>query len=148
MDVSGKKPMRSFENVEAIAKSLLKKHKLGKWDFVFDKATRRAGATHYRDKKISMAKDFALKAPLKQVKNTILHEIAHVLVGPKHGEKWVKTAKKIGCSGDVRHNITFTKKEWKVTCTKKCFVSYISKKLKPAQKCKTCKSKVICKKTK
>jgi hypothetical protein len=44
-----------------------------------------------------------------EILDTILHEIAHALVGHKeaHGPVWVAKAKEIGCSGCPTHSMRF-----------------------------------------
>ena len=56
-------------------------------------------------------------------KDTILHEIAHALVGPSHGHNaiWRRKAREIGCSAMRCHNLTFTKARWIMTCPNGCF---------------------------
>ena len=59
--------------------------------------------------------------PDSYVYNVMLHEIAHALVGPGkgHGEEWVRTAQRIGCTGEARTIVPLPKSfyEWIGTCT-------------------------------
>ena len=46
--------------------------------------------------------DFATEARPEVIKNTILHEIAHAIVGygvSAHGSEWKRMAMSIGCNG-------------------------------------------------
>ena len=63
------------------------------------------------------------KKNLKEIKNTILHEIAHALVGPKHGhnEIWKQKALEIGCDAERCHYVVFSKPKYKLTCSNSCF---------------------------
>lgn len=90
--------------IKNMAKELMTNHSLVGWSFKFDKARRRCGLCNYRSKTISVSEFYALNNPIEMVKNTILHEIAHVLVGSGHGHdrKWKVTAMTIGCNGDTR----------------------------------------------
>ncbi len=83
------------------ARSLLQQHGLEDWSIGLDRARRRAGACHYATKTISLSRPLtALHSP-EEVRDTILHEVAHALVGPSHGHDavWRARALAIGCSG-------------------------------------------------
>lgn len=69
------------------------------WKFKMDKANRRFGVCKHRSKTISISTNLTLLNSEEQVTDTILHEIAHALVGPKHGHDyvWKAKAEEIGC---------------------------------------------------
>ncbi len=104
--------------IGAQAETLLKKHGLGDWRFGFDQASRRGGRCAFDQREISLSEQFATAASRAEVTDTILHEIAHALVGPKHGHDavWKDTARRIGCSGRVTHDIDFSTARWILTC--------------------------------
>ena len=54
------------------------------WKFKFDNAKRRFGCCYYSTKTISLSKSMANLNP-NEIKNTILHEIAHILTGIGNG---------------------------------------------------------------
>jgi hypothetical protein len=63
------------------------------WTFAWDSARRRAGATHFDLRgggKITLARDIMAGWSLADCENTIRHEIAHALAGPRagHGPRW------------------------------------------------------------
>ncbi len=76
------------------------------WYFEFDLARRRFGCTHYGTKQITLSKVLTKLNDEKRVRNTILHEIAHVLVGKGQGHnyKWKHKAIEIGCDGRRQYN--------------------------------------------
>lgn len=88
--------------IAARAQEALREHGLAAegWRFRWDQAKRRAGACHFRTKTISLsAPIFRLEANRSDVEDTILHEIAHALVGPgvpAHGRIWQLKALAIG----------------------------------------------------
>lgn len=55
------------------------------WSFEFDTAKRRFGCCNYTHKVISLSAPLTTANEEAQVKDTILHEIAHALVGYGHG---------------------------------------------------------------
>ena len=105
--------------IEMEAEILLQKHRLESWRFGFDHAMRRGGRCTFDRHEISVSEQFAFAASDEEVTDTILHEIAHALVGPKHGHDatWKAMAKRIGCSGHVTHDIDFSSARWVLTCT-------------------------------
>ena len=84
-----------------LGRRLLDEHGLPDWILVFDRAKRRAGVCRPARKKIGLSGPLTAIHPEDEVRDTILHEIAHALVGPQHGhdQVWRATALRIGCSG-------------------------------------------------
>ena len=83
-----------------LAVSLMCKHALVSkgWSFQFDESVRRFGYCDYRIKTISLSRVLVELNPIEQVRDTILHEVAHALAGPtaKHGRVWQLMAQSIG----------------------------------------------------
>ncbi|MCE9589974.1 MAG: SprT-like domain-containing protein [Planctomycetes bacterium] len=72
-----------------LALDLMKRHGLIGWSFAFDHAKRRFGTCRPGQKRITLSKTLAFLNPEPQVRETILHEIAHALTpGDAHGAKW------------------------------------------------------------
>ncbi|NBT51009.1 MAG: hypothetical protein EBT12_05555, partial [Marivivens sp.] len=66
----------------------------------FDDAKTRFGQCRYTPKEISLSRPLTKANDEEQVRDTILHEIAHALTpGEGHGNVWKKVAIKIGCDG-------------------------------------------------
>lgn len=107
-----------LDAVAAEAESLMERHGLARWSFQFDDASVRAGCCNFRAKVISLSRLFALRAPDDEVRDTVLHEIAHALVGPEHGHDrvWLAAARSIGCSGRRCHEVQFTPPRYIVSC--------------------------------
>ena len=109
---------RRLAETASQAEQLLSEHGLAEWSFQFDDASRRAGCCDYQTKVISLASQFALAATPAEVRDTILHEIAHALVGPRHNHDsvWKATARSIGCTADRCHSVTFAPSKYIVSC--------------------------------
>ena len=111
--------------VKMLADKLLDEHGLIEkgWHFSFDRAKRRAGSCKFSKKEITIAKAYAEQQEVMEIKNTILHEIAHALVGSQHGHSqiWRKKAKEIGCDASRCHHIVFSKPKYILTCNNRCF---------------------------
>ena len=110
--------LQRLESIADKAGELLHKHGLSHWGFQFDNARRRGGLCDYRNKMVCMSEQFALRVDDDEVADTLLHEIAHALVGQEHGhdEIWRAMAKKIGCSGIRTHDANFSLPKWIVSC--------------------------------
>lgn len=93
---------------EQLAVRLMTKHNLfnQNWKFAFDNARQRLGFCSYRKKTISLSKNYVSLLEEDEITDTILHEIAHALVGRKqgHGYTWRKKAIEIGCNGKRLYN--------------------------------------------
>lgn len=93
----------NLHETRKLAEQLMAKHQLNYsgWRFEFDSARRRAGVCKHRKKVIGLSKYLLPHMKEDKVKDTLLHEIAHALVGPKHGHDWVwrNKAIEIGCNG-------------------------------------------------
>jgi hypothetical protein len=87
-------------DVRTLAVKLMTKHGLieSGWRFEWDKAETRIGCCHYGSKRITLSKLLVPNLPRSEVRNTILHEIAHALVGPRrgHGPIWQAKAIEVG----------------------------------------------------
>lgn len=72
------------------------------WRFRLDNAVRRAGCCHQSTHLITISRHYIALNDELYVRNTMLHEIAHALVGPGHGHDrvWKAQAIAIGCTGD------------------------------------------------
>ena len=84
-----------------MAESLLRQHGLEGWRVEYDAAKRRAGICRFHDRVIGLSGPLTKLHTEDEVRDTVLHEVAHALVGPHHGhdEAWRRTAMRIGCSG-------------------------------------------------
>lgn len=106
-----------------LAIELMNQHGLleSNWYFSFDNAKRRFGCCNYGLKQISLSKHLVSLNTEGNVKNTILHEIAHALVGFKHHHDavWKAKAREIGCTGDRCYsskNVTTPEAKYLLVC--------------------------------
>jgi hypothetical protein len=90
---------------------------LSDWRFEIGRAVRRLGVCRYRTRTIGVSA-FVLDQP-HELRNTLLHEIAHALVGPRqgHGPVWRAMARRIGARPE-RCNTTAVvpKGKWQANC--------------------------------
>jgi predicted SprT family Zn-dependent metalloprotease len=130
-----------------LATSKLKHHGLTDWRIGTDKARARAGACHFGTRTITLSK-FFLSDPRTtdaEVLNTVLHEIAHVLGGPHHDDRWRTVALAIGCDGRTCFSRSIVKEKWRLHCP--CgtvdFLRHVVKDVMLTKSCTTCLGKLV-----
>ena len=91
-----------LREVSVMATDCIGEYGLTGWRFEFDNAKVRAGACHFRTKKITLSRHLMAGWSYEAVQNVILHEVAHAIVGPLHDHdaKWQRQARSMGCTGD------------------------------------------------
>jgi predicted SprT family Zn-dependent metalloprotease len=84
-----------------LATELMEEHGLRDWTVTLDRAKTRAGSCRWTGREISLSSHLTRLHDEAEVRDTILHEIAHALVGPGHGHDavWRARAVAIGSSG-------------------------------------------------
>jgi predicted SprT family Zn-dependent metalloprotease len=87
------------------ALQLLNEHGLYEqgWHFQFSNHKTIVGQCDYRAKVIKFSTNFLMKNDEDFITDTLLHEIAHALVGKDvqaHGYEWRMKARAIGCNGE------------------------------------------------
>ena len=84
-----------------MAEELVREHRLEGWSVQFDTAKRRAGVCRFGDRVIGLSAPLTRLHGEAEVRDTVLHEIAHAIVGPRHGHDavWRETARRIGSTG-------------------------------------------------
>ena len=88
------------------------------WKFGFDLAPARGGICRDTEKQITLSVTYCLKASEAEIVDTILHEIAHAIVGPGHGHDavWKAAAQRIGCTAERCHRVEHTIPRWQGQC--------------------------------
>lgn len=83
-------------------RSLMAEHGLRFWSFDWDRAVKRRGQTDYTNRHITMSRALTEIASEEEAEQTMLHEIAHALVGVGHGHGsvWLRQARAIGFKGE------------------------------------------------
>ena len=98
-----------LEAARRLALGLMREHRVpGDWLFEFDRSKVRFGRCHYGRKEISLSRHLVELNDEAEVRDTILHEIAHALGAGlgmgRSGGGWRKRL--VACRGDV------TAKKW------------------------------------
>lgn len=107
-----------------VALLLMSRHGLHDWAFAFDGAVRRAGLCRHpgpgRPGRISLSVHYCERNSEEDVRDTILHEIAHALVGRGHGhdDVWKSKCLEIGARPErcYRETVDMPEGRWRATC--------------------------------
>jgi predicted SprT family Zn-dependent metalloprotease len=111
----------NLQELEAIAIREMAKHGLQDWTFAFAATKRRLGVCKFQSKRIEIAEFYAANNPPESVLDTLFHEIAHALAGPRagHGPNWKAIAIRLGATPracDKSPNTAVTPGDWQATC--------------------------------
>lgn len=140
-DTSDTHRTRPLKDVLDLGFRLMQQHGLSGWKIKYDHARRRAGLCDFRQKTISLSRHYVRHAELAHITDTILHEIAHALVGAGHGHDsvWRQKAREIGCTATRCHSLNFSDERWIMRCPNGCFdvKRHRRKKGLVCMKCKT-----------
>ncbi|HWK21144.1 MAG TPA: SprT-like domain-containing protein [Microbacteriaceae bacterium] len=84
------------------ARALLERHGLHDWTVGLDRARTRLGNCREDTRSITISRTFAERATESDLEQVLLHEIAHALVGARHGHDgvWLRKAREIGLRAD------------------------------------------------
>ena len=103
-----------------MARELMDEHGLRGWVLTFDRAKRRAGVCRHGDKVIGLSSHLTRLNTQEQVRDTVLHEIAHALAGPGagHGPRWRRIAADIGATPErgLPDDVVTVPGSWVGTC--------------------------------
>lgn len=88
------------QEARTLARELMAHHGLDGWTVVLDNAWMRAGQCNQNKRQISLSRNLVAHRSEYETRMTILHEIAHALVGNIHRHNNVWRAKCIAIGGD------------------------------------------------
>ena len=105
-----------LNTASTMAREIMNSHGLENWGFGFDNAVRRFGVCRYNSRMIGLSATLTKINDEADVRDTILHEVAHALVGPGHGHghAWRAMCVRIGakptrCADSEQLNTPTTK---------------------------------------
>ena len=110
-----------LEAARTTARQLMDEYQLHTWSFGFDNAKRRCGRCSYAKRLITLSRHYVELNDEREVRDTILHEIAHALTGAGvgHGPKWQATAREIGATPNrcADASVSMPRARWELVCT-------------------------------
>ena len=96
---------------------------LPQWKATYDHGRRRAGMCVHASKTLSFSRHMIARGSPVNMRNTLLHEIAHAVAGPRHGHDrtWRAIARQIGCDGQRCHTMELAPPTWLYGCSAGCW---------------------------
>lgn len=104
--------------VRSLARRLLAAHGLGDWTFAFNRRKRSMGLCVYGRRTIELSIHFVLRNEGSEILDCLLHEIAHALVGARHGHDavWKRKCLEIGARPTRCGQAAMPAGRWRATC--------------------------------
>lgn len=126
-----------------LARTLMNEHGLGHWVFQYDRAKRRAGCCKQRRRTITLSQYYVLLNEEPDIRDTILHEIAHALAGFGHGhdQTWKDICIRIGAKPERCYDsnvVVMPKGKYKAVCGGCSQEFYKHRKVKSKYWCRKC----------
>lgn len=108
-----------IEHAVEIGKRLLLEHGLIDWQLKLNRNKRRLGTCKQYLKQIELSEVYIERNEIEHVRDTILHEIAHALVGVDHGHDavWKDMCVRLGCKPKACENdVDMPVGDWQARC--------------------------------
>lgn len=143
-----------LDSAKELAHDLMHLYGLTSWSFKFNNTKRMLGICKAGSKRIELSAAYVYQNNEEHVRDTILHEIAHAIVGVEHGhdDVWKEMCVQIGCKPKACDNTALLPAgAWQARCAN-CFTLF-SRHRKPelitgmyCKKCGPAKGKLFFKK--
>jgi predicted SprT family Zn-dependent metalloprotease len=103
---------------EALALRLMKRHGLSQWGFGLNRSKRNLGLCRYAERRIELSAHFVAQHDEPEIRDVILHEIAHALAGHDagHGSLWRAICRAIGARPERCGSAKMPMGRWLATC--------------------------------
>lgn len=137
-----------LDDAEDMALALMEDHGIGNtWRFQFDNAKRRCGACFHKRKVITLSRHFVQYNAEAEVRDTVLHEIAHAFAGHEvgHGVRWQSWAIRVGARPErCSANAVMPQGNVEGLCGGECTTRHVRHRMPPARlrdayACNTCR---------
>jgi predicted SprT family Zn-dependent metalloprotease len=104
--------------VQQTALVLMARHGLRDWAFRFNRRKKAMGMCFYHQRRIELSIYFVQRNGPEEILDTLLHEIAHALVGPDHAHDavWKRKCIEIGARPVRCGNANMPEGRWKSRC--------------------------------
>jgi predicted SprT family Zn-dependent metalloprotease len=101
-----------------VALALMAQHNLVGWTFAFNRRKRSLGLCRYQERVIELSIHLVQRNDADEIRDTILHEIAHALVGADdgHGPRWKAKCRDIGARPERCADADMPPGRWQARC--------------------------------
>jgi SprT protein len=113
------------EEIKSFAIDALREHGLSRqgWVFSWSNSKTKFGLCHFGHRSIMVSSFLAAASSSEEVRDTVLHEVAHALAGPQagHGPKWKRIAEELGARPEAKASesrMNAIPSKWVGTCPK------------------------------
>jgi predicted SprT family Zn-dependent metalloprotease len=136
-----------LDKAATLARNMMDDHGLKDWAFAFDRAKKRCGQCSFTKQRITMSRYYVELNGWAEVRDTILHEIAHALAGSEagHGVYWQHVARSIGAKPKrCASGVTMPDGKWRASCPCGAAAS-VTRHRKPSRAafCRICEDDVV-----
>ncbi|MEQ9454751.1 MAG: SprT-like domain-containing protein [Phycisphaeraceae bacterium] len=106
------------DRARQLAIQLMAENGLNHWDFAFNRRHRVLGLCCFTDQRIELSRPYVERHDEPEIRETLLHEIAHALAGPKagHGIAWRAQCLRLGIPPRVRGEADMPSGRWQARC--------------------------------
>jgi predicted SprT family Zn-dependent metalloprotease len=105
--------------IQKLANELFACYGLAGWSFAFNRRKTEMGLCLYATRAIELSLHFVQMNPEEIIRDTLLHEIAHALVGPGHGhdEVWKQKCLEVGARPErLCFQVNMPEGRWQARC--------------------------------
>lgn len=131
----------NYKEATDFANSSFAKWNLQDWSFGFNKNKRRLGVCFYKEKRIEVS-IYHLVNSDEDIKNTILHEIAHAICPKRgHGIEWKRCCRLVGARPErcgKAASLDHAPHKWELKCSTCSHISKMHRKPKRKLACAKC----------
>jgi predicted SprT family Zn-dependent metalloprotease len=111
-------PSMHLAAVREWALAVMRSFGLFTWRFAFNRRVSSLGQCLHGPRRIELSVHLIERNPPEEIRETLLHECAHALVGPRHGHDavWKAKAVEIGARPERCGQAVMPEGRWKATC--------------------------------
>ncbi len=110
---------RRLQWTERFARAVFARHELNGWSFAFNRRKTEMGLCLFGLRRIELSVHFVQLNDREAIRDTLLHEVAHALVGPGHGHDrvWKQKCREVGAKPErVSYDVQMPDGRWQATC--------------------------------
>jgi predicted SprT family Zn-dependent metalloprotease len=110
--------LQRIRRIQELAAKLIRAHGLSGWKFAYNRRKRAMGYCCYSLRSIELSIHFVVHNDMDAIVDTLLHEIAHALVGSDHGHDkvWKAKCRQVGATPQRLGQANMPAGKWQANC--------------------------------